>query len=61
MIQVDEDIVRTEIQNGLSQVDSTFAITDFSCHFDPETRKLTVLFTAKNDNGEIVEDSVEWQ
>lgn len=58
--EIDEDIIRSEIQQGLSQVDENLTIEDFSCEFDETTRKLKVNFKAKNAKGETMEVSNAW-
>lgn len=55
-----EEIIKNEIEEGLSQVDSSFFIDTFSCNFDENTRKLTVKFTAKNENGDTIEGENVW-
>lgn len=51
---VDEDMIKSEIEEGLSQIDSSFSITEFSYEFDSVKRKLKVSFSAVNDDGTIV-------
>lgn len=55
-----EDIVRSEIEEGLSQVDSSFFIEDFSCNFNTQERKLKVYFVAKNETGDTVTGVQTW-
>ena len=43
---VEDDTVKSEILDGLLQIDNTFVITDFSTERNAETRKLDVKFTA---------------
>lgn len=45
---VSDEIVKAEIQNGLSQVDPDLMIDEFECAFDTTARKLRVHLTAKN-------------
>lgn len=52
---VDEDIIKTEIEEGLLQIDDSFYITQFSCKFSSEKRKLEVSFSAVNDDGTVIE------
>lgn len=52
--QIDEDIVRSELQQGLSQVDNSFIITFFEMDLNKLTRKLKVSFTAQNNTSEQV-------
>ncbi len=51
----DEEIIKNEIEQGLSQIDSSFVITSFAMNFDSSTRKLSVDFQAKNSENEAVE------
>lgn len=55
-----EEAVRSVIQDGLSQIDSSFYIEEFSCDYDRRYRKLTVKFKAKNAAGEEVGDELSW-
>jgi len=55
-----EEIIRNEIEQGLSQVDSSFFIDDFSCELNNKTRKLTIKFIVKNENGETIEGENVW-
>ena len=55
------DIVKSEILDGLSQVDSSFSISEFSADYNSTIRKLTAKFTAYNENGETVEVVDVWQ
>ena len=45
---IEDEIIKAEIQDGLSQVDANLIIEEFECVFDAETRKLRVHCTAKN-------------
>ncbi len=47
------DQIEDNIKLGLWQIDKTFKLTSFDCSV--ENRKLTVNFTAINDNGDKVE------
>lgn len=51
---VEDDIVKSEILEGLMQIDNTFAITDFSAERNAETRKLDVKFTASTADEKVV-------
>lgn len=51
---VEDDTVKSEILDGLMQIDQTFAITDFSTERNAETRKLDVKFTASTADEETV-------
>ncbi len=54
---MDENVIKSEIEQGIAQVDSSLAITEFVCEHNKEKRKLSVFFVAKNQNGETVEVS----
>ena len=57
---IDENIIRSEIEQGIAQVDETLTIDEFECQFDSATRKQRVKFTAKNSNDESVEVNLLW-
>ena len=57
---MDETIIRSEIEQGIAQVDETLTISDFACIFDKENRKLKVGFTAKKPTNETVEVNVSY-
>lgn len=57
---MDENVIKSEIEQGIAQVDSSLSISEFSCDYDKETRTLKVFFTAKNANGDTVEVSTKW-
>ena len=53
---VENEIIKAEMQDGLSQVDENLVIGDFETVFEQETRILRVFFTAINkETGEAVE------
>lgn len=52
----DNAIIEDNIKSGLMQVDSTFELTSFDCQY--ENRKLTINFTAVNENGEKIEMTI---
>lgn len=56
---MDENVIKSEIEQGVAQVDNSLSITEFVCDYDKETRKLKVHFTAKSEN-ETVEVSNIW-
>ena len=58
MNEVNEELIKSEIQDGLEQVDSTLRITDFECCFDRLNRQLKVTFTATNDKEETIKTTV---
>lgn len=55
-----EEVIRNEIIEGLSQIDSSLYLEEFSCDFDRINRKLTVKFKAKNESGEELEEVLAW-
>lgn len=57
---MDENVIKSEIEQGVAQVDSSLTITDFSCNIDKEKRILNVFFTAKNANNETVKIQKNW-
>lgn len=58
---MNEEVIRSEIEQGIKQVDPELSITEFSCNFDKSARKLKVYFTAKTPNSEeTVEVSNAW-
>lgn len=57
---VGEELARYEIQRGLTQVDSTFTITEFTYTLDKASRKATVTFKARNESGEEVGGDMAW-
>lgn len=54
------ELARHEVERGLRQVDSTFAITDFSYTADRAARKAMVHFKAQTESGEEVGGDIEW-
>ena len=58
--EINEAIIKSEIQQALEQVDNTLAIDEFSYEYEKETRCLKVKFKAKKANGETVEVSSVW-
>lgn len=57
---MDEDVIRSEILQGLLQVDDTFVITEFVADHDKPTRHLTVSFKAQNAKGETVSEVISY-
>ena len=51
---VDEEIVKSNILEGILQIDSSFMLTAFDMNIDKATRKLNVSFTATNAQNETV-------
>lgn len=53
---ISDELVKSIMQDGLTQVDEDLIISEFECAFDKETRNLRVHFIAENkNNGETVE------
>lgn len=57
---MDETIIRSEIEQGIAQVDPTLTISEFACYFDKDNRKIKVGFTAKKQTDETVEVNVAY-
>ena len=57
---VDEEMLKNEVFQGLLQVDSSFAMTEFSAELDRNTRHIIIHFTAVNSGGEEVEGVNIW-
>lgn len=57
---VDEEMMKNEVFQGLLQVDNSFALTKFSTELDKETRKVVIHFTAVNGGGKEVEGVSTW-
>lgn len=45
---VEDDVIKAEMQDGLSQVDENLIIDNFETVFESKTRKLRIGFTAVN-------------
>lgn len=58
--EIDESVLKSEIMSALSQVDTSLELDTMDLSFDTSTRKLHVKFTAKTNNGEVVEVSNKW-
>ena len=53
---VDNELLKSEFQDGLSQVDDNLIITELDSVFDSETRTLRTYFKAVNkESNEIIE------
>lgn len=59
MKEYDVQVLKAEIQNGISQVDDSLTIRDFNCTYNKAKRNLSINFTASNAEGETVEVSTE--
>jgi hypothetical protein len=57
---INEDVVKYEILQGLSQIDDTFIISDFYMTFDKEKRTLSCSFTATTATGEKVSEVISY-
>ena len=55
-----EELIRNEIQSGLTQVDRSYVITDFLFDFNKNDRVLKVRYTAKNSQGKTIKGAGEW-
>lgn len=55
-----EELARYEISRGLSQVDSSFTITEFTYEVDRATRTAKIRFKAKNQDGDEVGGEYSW-
>lgn len=51
---ISADMVKTQIQNGINQVNPDYAIEDFSYTVDKSSRKLKVAFTARKSDGSVL-------
>ena len=49
---MNEELIKSELLQGLLQVDSSFSITEFFADFDEKTRKLSISFTGQTNDGE---------
>lgn len=59
--EVDNDIIKSEIQDGITQVDENLVIDDFESEYDKKTRKLKLKFTVINsETGETAEIEENW-
>lgn len=45
---VDDEVIKAELQDGLSQVDENLTVDDFQSVYEQNTRKLIVHFAAVN-------------
>ena len=56
-----EDIFKSEIEQGVGQVDPSLTVEDFTCQYNDKTRVLGITFTAKRtDSGETTEIKVQY-
>lgn len=54
---ITDDMIRSQIEFGIHQVDEGMYITEFKVDIDKSTRIASVTFTAKSDDGAIVKGS----
>lgn len=54
---ITDDMIRSQIELGIHQVDEGMYITEFNVDVDKSTRIASVTFTAKSDGGTIVKGS----
>ena len=54
------ELARYEVERGLAQVDSTFAITEFAYEEDRTARCAKITFKAQNENGQEVGGDYTW-
>ena len=59
-MQMYEDVIKSEILQGLLQVDKTFMLTAYSYVYDSATRTIKVAFSATNAKNEEVSEVVKW-
>lgn len=57
---MNEDIIKSEILQGLIQVDETFMINSFDFAYDSKTRTINVAFVATTAKGEEVSGVNKW-
>lgn len=55
---VTEEDVKSELIDGLTQIDPSFIMTEFGMEIDDLNRALYVSFTATNDEGDTVETNI---
>ncbi len=53
---MNEDVIRSEIEQGIAQVDKSLSISDFACVYNE--RQIKIGFKAKRQNDEAVEVNV---
>ena len=46
----DDEVIKNEIEQGLMQVDNSFAVTSFTADFNSKSRALNVTFQAENED-----------
>ena len=59
MQEYDIQLLKGEIQHGISQVDDTYSIKSLNCDYVKAKRTLSIKVVANNPNGDTVEISTE--
>lgn len=57
---MDENVIKSEIEQGVAQVDKSLTVDDFVMNYNSKNRKLTVSFTAKSSSGKSLGVSNTW-
>lgn len=58
---VEDEVIKAEMQDGISQVDGNLTIEEFETAFDKETRRLRVYMGVKNrESGQTIEINNVW-
>jgi phage baseplate assembly protein W len=57
---VDESIIRAEIEKAIEQVDSSMTLDNIECNIDKNTRALAVGFTATTEDDEEISATVKY-
>lgn len=60
MQDYEQDAIKSEIYNGLLQVDNAFFISSFEASLDKSTRNLKVKFKAETGNGEEISEVIDF-
>ena len=51
---VTEDMIKTQIKNGINQVNADYTLEDFNYNLDKATRTALTKFTARKTNGDAI-------
>ena len=58
---IEDDVIKAELQDGISQVSDTLTIDEFESVYEKDTRKLRVHCTVKDSaSGEMIEINKAW-
>ena len=57
---MDENVIKSEIEQAVAQVDPSLTVDEFAIAYDSTHRTLTVRFTAKSASGEALEVTNTW-